>query len=334
MSIDSGRDYQVAVCFDTPSKAAVVSEVKKVIDSERNEDENFIKEHSIKDLPEAVIYIKFKARQYMTERFKQLGVTLPESQIVDPLFVDQSNHKIFEERFKISSTARGFYSVFSKRPLVFIDDIESNVKHADDIYHEMFHCAGVNIVAVDEKSASLGRNGFSVAGFNLQNKSWLFEEGLAVYESVKFREELSSKIPDQFNKDFNFKKEIVNQYTSIATKINNKIKVIGDDNQTEISPKYLVFQKGKNLNDSLIGINEPYSLAGEFINTMVNNVPEKERENFMKTIFIARNDPKQISKLAHTIDNYFGKGMYVKILKCEPEGEKIYNLIKQIESKK
>jgi hypothetical protein len=333
MPVDSGKDYSF-VSLDTKLNH---KDVIRSIDFQRQQNEELIKKYSCEKPPEAYTFFVKKARQFMKERFYKIGLPISNSQIIDPLFVKEEHKKyLFKHIGEIEDKIAGNYMVINKKPIIFFDKdiaISNNYNQAVSIYHEMFHSTGNRLVVFQKDGIKERRVGLSIQGEGSSLTPWLFEEGLAVYESAGFCEKIMPTLPKQFRKEFDIREDIIHKQSNYYGKLmfydpTKGLKFTVDSRYTRLS-----IDPGNSENTRL-SIYPAYALAGEFIGMIINNIPKNERENFVKTIFIARNDPKQISKLASTIDNYFGKGMYAKILKCEQTEEAVLGLIKQINSQK
>jgi hypothetical protein len=200
----------------------------------------------------------------------------------------------------------------------------------------MFHHTGENIIAINEEGLSHARSGFGLIGGGT-HQTTLLEEGLATYEASTFCDNLISQFPDQFEnekKEFGKKQEIISELQEKGVIVEGKLTLRNAISgfAMEINPKYTGLELGSNSHpDDIIVSN--YSLAAELIERMINKVPENERYSFLKTMFVARINPKQIPEFAKKIDNYFGKGTYIKILKCPQDDQSVWKLIQHIESK-
>ena len=332
MSVDSGRDYGV-ISFGAYDNA---SGAKKAIDIKRNNNEELLKKYSTETPPEPLILFTSLARQSIKEKFKEIGLLIPDSQIVDPIFVDERYKSKLAKQLDdtYEEETAGVYGVVNKRPIIFLGEDRfcyNNYNYANNIYHEMFHSTGANFAVIDKDTIKDGRIGLAVLGPESLYKTVLLEEGLAVHESGYFCDQIVQILPKQYKKEFEMKQKRVSE-----NKNHGKIEFISDETGhiLRINPKYTFLSFETDSNNAILVINPIYALAGEFVDTMLNSVPKTEKDEFLKTIFLARDNPKQISKLASTIDNYFGKGMYVKILKCEITEKSILALTKELESKK
>jgi len=329
MSIDSGREYSIF----SMNTEKTDQQVGQIVEDTRNKNEELIKNYSPEKISQTLKIFTAKARQCLKERFADIDVPISDSQIIDPLFVDDKyRDKLQKQLYELSDNCSGSYGPVNKRPLVFLSDslsLVNNYNLADTIFHEMFHSTGIKVVFFEEQAEKTdngvvlankdvvadGRVGLAQQSPHSQYPSWLLEEGLAVYESAAFCQKLVKKLPRKFRKEFILHKQL---------ELNHKT--------TDINPLYAKLYIDLDTKTSSLYFHRRYGLAGQLIETMIKRIPQNEQKDFVKTIYIARNDPKQVSRLAQKIDHYYGSGTYAKILKCEHDEWSVSSILQKIQS--
>lgn len=311
--------------------------IKENVDQLISQRERIIRECAIQKPRETLSAAASEAKKYILERFSEMGIPLAEKEIPEVVFVAWNDKKKLRkalQKYGGSDLAdeRGASAIFNGVSLVFVKEDITDLDQANIAVHEMLHSVGIQVIAVNERIRineriiASGRQGLGVWGIEPTYQTWLLEEGLVTYEAARFIDSLSNH--PLFSHDYQRRQEKIEYLQNKGVMTDGKIVL---DSGMEVELRYFwLMPKGRDIRDASFGLPGNSGLAGSLFELMLTKFPENERQDFLRTVFTVRRDPKQTPSLARKINDKLGKGAYTKLLKCEKTEIAVWEMIQDI----
>ena len=295
---------------------------------------SIVRKYSIENPPDILIASAVKARERIHQLFINAGIPELEHDIHDIAFVSVNERINLENELKPLGgrnfeNLRGVSNIFYGAPIVFIRNDITDLDQASEIFHEMLHFSGFQVIDASDELISNVRQGFGIMSRRSQYNPWILEEGVMAYESAKFREHLS-KDP-LFEEDAKKREEKIEQLDQMGVIKNGRIQL---DNGMEAEPRYFSLRlKNNDISESDFTMPAESGFAGSLFELLLSKFTETEQQEFLNTIHRARINLKLIPKVANIIDMKWGKGTYSRILKCGGTYNAVWDLIHNLRNK-
>jgi hypothetical protein len=324
-------NYEIALSGAKTDEARLKTLTKENVDLVISKREEIIRGYAIKRPRKTLSYAISETKKHIVEILTGAGVSIQEEDIPDLVLIDWGDKEKLEQALgplggvgsETYKEDRGNADVLNGVSMVFVRDDITDLGQAGIIFHEKYHSTGRRVIVANERVAKPGRQGFEIFSKRPQYKSWLLEEGLVVYESVKFMEKLSSH--EMFRDDVLKKERIMRVLQAKGTIVDGKVRF---NSGMEIEPDFcFLLSRGRLIKRTGLGPPGHSGIAGSLFELLLTKFEGDEQKEFLNLARRARRNFKLIPQMARSLDEKWGKGTYSKLLKCERTEEAVWGLI-------